>query len=254
MASVNSAPSSHRTIQVAGSSPASLPNNLNFLFFSFFSRFETNTLWLEAIISLIPKACSNWTLLQHRGGGQSPEKDHGEQSSDGVYLSSGFNNLWRVAQFPSYGRIPHGPHPQEEAQSKLYEACGSHLSCDEGYGEGQKQPQKQKQVSFLLSLFDQGAPPCSAWLWWRGEKWLYVLWVWPRTHSLSTWSGHGMSFIKLLEWVMNCHLKSRREEHSWKKLGKSNDTPCPDKGGGIHSNKGSQQFTRKVYSMMEDSP
>lgn len=55
MATVNTTPSMHRTIQVAGHSPAALPNNLN----SFFSRFEANnTSSLKEIVSsLRPDLC-----------------------------------------------------------------------------------------------------------------------------------------------------------------------------------------------------
>lgn len=50
MAAVNSAPNGCRYIQVAGSSPTSLPNDLN----SFYTRFETdNSTQLETIISTL---------------------------------------------------------------------------------------------------------------------------------------------------------------------------------------------------------
>ena len=52
---MNTTPSTHRTIQMGGSSPASLPNDL----ISFFSRFETdNTTRLEGIISSLKPAAA----------------------------------------------------------------------------------------------------------------------------------------------------------------------------------------------------
>ena len=115
MASVNSAPSPLQDNPGGRQQPSFTPKRPQILFL----RLKTdNTIWLEAIIPIIPKACSSWTLLQHRGGSASPQEDRGEQSSKGVYFTSCFNDPWTAAQFPSYGRIPHGLHPQEELSQR----------------------------------------------------------------------------------------------------------------------------------------
>lgn len=98
MATVNTAPSTHRTIRVAGSGPASLANDLNALF----SRFQPDSITqLEALVSAI----------------------HGQRhiSPAMAALHSG----------------PH-PQEEFSQSFEQPEARGSPLSCDEGYGEGHK--------------------------------------------------------------------------------------------------------------------
>jgi len=59
MAAVNIAPSSCKLIHVAGSSPASLPNDLN----SFFTRFETdNNIQLKEVLSKFNPGDSSLTI------------------------------------------------------------------------------------------------------------------------------------------------------------------------------------------------
>ena len=146
MATVNTAPSIHRTIQVAGSNPASLPNNLN----SIFSRFETdNTTQLEAIISSLKPAAVE--ISYNREETVRAFRRNKEDTTPGPDNIRGCVPalLCRAAEgpFPAlYGQLYSslavealysGPHPHEELSqsSESPEAGGSHLSCDVGYGE-----------------------------------------------------------------------------------------------------------------------
>ena len=150
MAAVNTVANNHKTIQVAGSSSTSLPNDLN----SFFTRFETdNSTQLADTLTTLKPGDSTLTFkteevvraLRKTRENSSPGPDNISgrvlrfcaEQLEGVFQTL-FQRSMDTSTVPQLWKLYSHPHPKEKhhQHSERPQACGPHIPGDEGHGEG----------------------------------------------------------------------------------------------------------------------